>query len=294
MIKLTAQDYNQGISSEINCFGDSLTQGAGAISSVGDLGYAEQLANLLYPRLVINQGIGGQTMEQIACRQGAMPIYLTISGNALNGNNNVSITNISNQFLSTLADTATRYASGILNGVPCLITRTVVSTVETYVIRGANTSVAKIPVNSIFYPDSSFNALPTIQLLWWGRNNLPNLTGLDSLIEKAITIMPSPRRFIVIGVLAGQGEIIGTVNYTAITNMNAILLSNYPNNYIPTTPPTLLEMSEILYTPNAQDNIDISNGIFPSGMRYDGIHLNGLGYRIIANRVSKLINQYNW
>lgn len=291
-IILTSQDYNQGISNEINCFGDSLTQGAGSSAATG-LNYVAQLSNILYPRLIQNLGMGGQTMEQIASRQGAKPIYITITGNALNGVNDVSITSISSQFLS-MSDTVAKYASGIVNGVPCLITRTVVSTVETYVIRGANNSTATIPPNSIFYPDSSYNALPTIQIFWWGRNNVSSLTGLDTLYDSAISIMPSPRRFLIIGVLPALNEIIGTTNYNAIIAMNAILASNYPNNYIASTPPTTAEMSAIMYTPTTQDNIDIANGVFPTGMHFDNVHLNGYGYNIIANRVAKLINQYGW
>ena len=53
-------------------------------------------------------------------------------------------------------------------------------------------------------------------------------------------------------------------------------------------------MSAIMYTPTTQDNIDIANGVFPTGMHYDNVHLNGYGYNIIANRVAKLINQYGW
>lgn len=293
MIKLTSQDYNQGISSEINCFGDSLTYGAGAVGT-SFLTYPQQLQNILYPRLVQNYGIGGQTMEQIACRQGAKPIYITLNGNAFNGTNDVSITSISTQFLSTPSDTITRYASGVLNGVPCLITRTVVSTVETYVIRGANSSVATIPANSIFHPDSSYNALPTIQILWWGRNNVPNLVGLDTYIDNAISIIPSPRRFLVIGVKPSLNEIIGTTNYNAVIAMNGILRDNYPNNYIECTPPTITEMAEIMYTPTTQDNFDIANGVFPTGMHYDNTHLNGYGYNIIANRVANMIKLYGW
>lgn len=293
-IILKSEDYNKGISEEIICFGDSLTQGAGATTGLtGGLSMPSYLSNILYPRLVQNQGLGGQTMAQIASRQGAKPIYITITGNVLNGANDVAITSISSQFLS-YADTRAMYASGIVNGVPCLVTRTVVSTFETYVIRGANNSTAAIPANSIFYPDSSFNAKDAIQVFWWGRNNVPTLTGLDILIDNAIDLMSSPRRFIIIGVLPARTEIIGTANYNAIIAMNAVLDANYPDNYIPITPPTVEEMSDIMYTPTSQDNIDIANGVFPTGMHADNIHLNGYGYNIIANRVAKIIKLYGW
>jgi lysophospholipase L1-like esterase len=53
-------------------------------------------------------------------------------------------------------------------------------------------------------------------------------------------------------------------------------------------------MSAIMYTPTTQDNTDITNGVFPTGMHYDSVHLNGYGYNIIANRVATLIKQYGW
>lgn len=293
MIEFTAQDYTQGISSEINCFGDSLTYGAGAVGT-SLLTYPEELQNILYPRLVNNQGIGGQTMEQIACRQGAKPIYVTLAGNAFKGTNDVTITNISTKFLSTPSDTNTRYASGILNGVPCLITRNVVGSDEVYIIRGANSSVAQIPPNSIFYTDSSYNASPTIQILWWGRNNVPNLNGLDQLLDEAVSLMKIPRRVLVIGVKPSLNEPIGSTNYNSCIAMNMMLNSKFPNNYITITPPTVLEMSQIMYMPNTQDNIDIANGVFPTGMHSDNTHLNGYGYKIIANRVANKIKTYNW
>jgi lysophospholipase L1-like esterase len=104
----------------------------------------------------------------------------------------------------------------------------------------------------------------------------------------------SLRRFLVIGVLPALPEIIGTTNYNAIISMNAILSANYPNNYIASTPPTTTEMSFIMYTPTAQDNIDIANGVFPTGMHFDNTHLNGYGYNIIANRVALMIKQDGW
>lgn len=289
-------DFNVGISSEVNCFGDSLTQGSGATTGVaGGLSMPAHLANILYPRMVVNYGIGGQTAAQIACRQGAKPIYITLSGNAFSGSlTPVSITSISTLFLSTAADTVTRYATGIVSGVPCMIIRTVVSTVETYTAIGANNASNTIPPNSIFYPDSAYNAAPTIQVLWWGRNDVPTLAGLNTLIDSAVAVMARPRRFVVIGVKMSTNEIIGTSNYNSITAMNAVLLANYPNNYVPITPPTATEMAAIGYTPVAQDSIDIANGVFPTSMQSDNTHFNGLGYQIMALRVANLIRKYNW
>ncbi|MDA6068977.1 hypothetical protein NJT12_05010 [Flavobacterium sp. AC] len=288
---LTLDDYTPGVSTEIHCFGDSLTAGAGANQTDFYLSYPDHLKNSLYPRTIVNHGIGGQTIEEIACRQGARPIYLTIENNTFLGTSNSLITDISNDFVQA-PSTQDRYVTGIICGVPAIITRTVGTT--HYVIRGFGGSIRNILPNSIFYPDSAYNAKHSIQVLWLGRNNVPDFSILLQTINNAILYMEKPRRVLVIGVLPALNEPMGTSRYTAITAVNSTLKNTYPNNYIESTPPTTEEMSFIRYSPSEDDIIDINKGVFPGGMRTDSIHLNGFGYNIMANRVAKMIKQYNW
>lgn len=286
-------DYNKGLDKSISWFGDSLTAGAGALTPFKNAtGYLEQsLGN----RLVNNYGIGGQTMEQIACRHGSKPLYITLSGNTLSGNAPAVITNISTQLLSTTADTTVRKLSGVVNGIRCMLVRTVISSVETYTIRAGNNVSTGIPENSIFYPDTIENSKHDIQIYWWGKNNATSaLTGLIDLYNNAISIVSEPKRFVVLGVLPSSDQIIGTTNYNNIISANDLLKNTFPNNYVDINPPTVEEMDFIKYVPTSQDNIDIANGIFPTGMHYDNVHLNGYGYNIIANRVAKMIQLYGW
>ena len=89
VVNLFQGDYGIGISPEIAMWGDSLTQGAGSTQPITTM-----LQNLLYPRLVINYGIGGQSLQQISMRQGSNPFQLTISGNAFSGTSAISVTYI--------------------------------------------------------------------------------------------------------------------------------------------------------------------------------------------------------
>lgn len=289
VIQLTPQDYSVGINTETDFWGTSITQGAG---SAGGYPFPEVVRSQMYPRLCLNLGIGGQTMEQIGCRQGAIPIYITITGNIFNAANAVSITSISNEFLSTAADAVVRRESGIVAGVPCIITR---SAVNAYTITPGSSSTAVVPANSIFYPDSAFNARGSVQILELGRNNVGvNLSDLPAIIDSAIAFMTVPRRFLVLGVPNGLTEIIGTPNYEEILEVNNILRANYPNNYVEMTPPTSEEMAAMMYVPDEQDEEDIANGTFPTGMMYDNVHRNYKGYQLIGNRVAAKLNQYNW
>jgi lysophospholipase L1-like esterase len=297
--KITDLDKTEGIVPTITCWGDSLTQGTGGTPFPTYLAYA-------YRRLVNNFGIGGQRMAQIAQRQGATPIYLTLSGNAFSGTTAVSVTSINyssptniNSPISTPADNTTRYMGGTINGIQCQLTRTSTggppSTSETYTLKPVGTSVASIPSGSRFYPDDSFNAKNDIQVLWFGRNNVPTLTGLDTIIDNAIGVMAKPKRVIVIGVLNAIDEPNGSGNKTAIDAMNAILLANYPTNFIPITPPTQEEATAVGYgTLTGTDNTEISSGIFPTTFHTDNVHLNSFGYQVIANRVITMINSFDW
>jgi len=297
--KITELDKTEGIVPTITCWGDSLTQGTGGTPFPTYLSYA-------YRRLINNYGIGGQKMEQIAQRQGATPIYITLSGNAFSGTTAVSVTAINgvaptniNSPISTPADNTVRYMGGTINGIQCQLTRASSggppSTSETYTLKPVGTSSASIPAGSRFYPDDSFNAKNDIQVLWFGRNNVPTLTGLDVIIDNAISVVSRPKRVIVIGVLNAINEPNGNANKIAIDAMNAILSENYPTNFIPITPPTQDEATAVGYGAfTGTDNTEISNGIFPTSFHTDNVHLNSFGYQVFANRVMKMINDFGW
>ena len=149
-----------------------------------------------------------------------------------------------------------------------------------------------IPANSHFYLDSAEKIKSSIQTLWLGRNNLPNLTGIDSLIESCVTYLDSPRRFVVIGILNAVGENASPLN--SIAAMNAILAKNYPANFVPSRPPTTSELSALNYMASAQDHSDIAAGAILRGLRSDGLHLTTTGYQLITNGIVALINANNW
>ena len=283
-------DDSVNIDPTIDCFGDSLTDGAG--SGTPREGYPVWLSRLLPDRIINNYGIGGQTLEQIGARQGAIPCKITIPGNVLNGYNEVNLTSISPQLGSTAADQLDRYFSGKVNGIPVVIKRTGASEVYTIKCLGTTTG-ATISPNSVFVPDSSRNARSHIQILFWGRNNnvfniIPSLTAA---YESAVNYMESPKRVLIIGILNAMTETVGTGAYNAIIACNDTLRSIYKDRYVEITPPTVEELSAIDISPTSQDLADIGNGIFPASMHADNTHLLGTGYRIIANRIyAKMVN----
>ena len=288
MPQLTNVDNGIGISPVIEMFGDSLTAGTGGTPVTTLLSW------MLTPRLIKNWGIGGQTSIQIAARQGGQPIFITLSGNAFNGNNAVSVTSISPQPMSTASDTTARYYSGTVSGIQCMLVRTVVSTVETYTLQPLISQNTAIPANSIFIPDQGFNAQKSIQVLWLGRNDASPWTGLDTTIANCVSKLSQPKRAIIIGVLNAQDETIGTARYNAIAAINATIAAAFPNNYIPSTPPTAAEFAAQNWTPSSQDNTDVANGIIPASWHSDNVHLNTYGYQLFAGRIYNMMQNFGW
>ena len=300
--ELNHSDYLFDGGNTLCIFGDSLTNGTGSSYT-----FAQMIPWGTGKNILINsRGYGGQTYKQIAMRQGSSPIFLTLSGNALNGATPVSVTAIngiapatSTAPLSALSGNYTIQNSGTIEGTQVILTRTATGSsvpfTETYTLTAAAGDTTAIPAGAQFYPDYALNGRSEINLFWWGRNNVGgNLSGLDTALIAAVNYLDSPKRFLVVGVLPSLSDINGTANKAEIDNENALLLGLFPLNFIPSTPPTVNELVSIAYTPTTQDNIDIANGVFPTGLHYDSVHLNELGYKIFSLRCRNLMMQYGW
>lgn len=282
----------------ITCFGDSLTAGTGGTA------LATLLGRLLPNRLVNNAGIGGQTAAQIAARQGGLPVDVTLSGNAFAGAGAVSVTAISTELLSAPSENNTRYGSGTIGPLQCFLIRTATggppSTSETYTITPAYSSTGAVPAKTRFVPDSAANARHDIQVIWIGRNNVGGtISTVPGLVEDMVEYMATPKRAVVVGVLAGTTETIGSGSTrTNLDAANAELEETWGDAFVTADPPTVDEMTAVGYTPSGADNTQIANGVWPDGLRSDSsgnrVHLTTQGYQIFANRIAAVINAKEW
>lgn len=284
--------------SSITCFGDSLTAGTGGT----DL--ATLLRRLLPNRLINNAGIGGQTAAQIAARQGGLPIDVTIAGDAFAGAGAVSVTAISTTLLSTPAENNTRYGSGSIGSLQCFLIRTAAggppSTSETYTITPVYSSTGAVPAKTRFIPDSAINARHDIQVIWVGRNNVGGaVSSVPGLVEDMVDYMATPKRAVVVGILAGTSETIGSGSTrTDLDAANQALEETWGDVFVTADPPSVAEMTAVGYTATSGDNTQITNGVWPDGLRSDGsgnrVHLTTQGYQIFANRIAAVIGAQGW
>ncbi|ADB42364.1 hypothetical protein [Spirosoma linguale] len=276
----------------ITAWGGSLTQGTGGTS------YPTQLAALFPDRTVNNYGLPGQLARQTAARQGGLPVTLTIQGNRFTGTAAIPVQEISTPLLSTVSHSLPLAATGTVKGVKCKLLRTATGVapnqVESYTLAPTLISTDEIPPNSLFIPDDAKASRGDIQLLWFGRLDTPNFTGVDVLFEDCVKYITAPAQFLIIGILNAVDEVDNNINYKSIIKFNSMLSVKYGTNYIPSTPPTPEELQAINYTPTQQDLIEIKSNTFPHGMRFDFIHLNTVGYSIFANRIAARIKEKGW
>ena len=294
-------------------FGDSLTIGTGGTRPLGDW-----VGDVFPERPVFNDGINGQIALSIAIRQGGVPLKVSVAGGKFDGTKPVTVTKLNNEFLSTPLNGDVYSRTGTLAGVQCTITRKFVPDVgENYTVQPVAEGEAdvdtgnqplsetptdiQIPDDSVFELEDAARLRSATQILWYGRNDMTwgqPQENILSAIKSSVDYIAEPRRYLVLGILPAATENKGTDRYARLTAFNDELAMLYRDSFVPMTPPTESEMSDIGFTPTAGDLEDIERGNFPHRMRAanntDEIHLNNFGYQIIANRVVKKIRDLKY
>jgi hypothetical protein len=296
-----------------HAFGNSKTAGTGGTP------YPTQLAGLIGGDFsVVNYGIGGQRSGQIAMRMGAIPTFITVSGDAIPAaSGTVSITQINGvsataapaypsqdvRLLSTNADNVTRTIDGWLCGVKCRITRTASglnnnTKVEVYTLTALTGGGVRCLPGSLFVPDYALQDYSGVEA--WidaGINDFRSGTDAD-LTDDVETIRAnvdamvdfaerSGRNVILLSLTADNysTEFIGGIRYVRILELNNHWSQKYPSYYARGN--NGLDLRETLvenYNPAiAQDVIDYGNDITPSSLRSDDRHPNTTGYGIYAS-----------
>jgi lysophospholipase L1-like esterase len=273
----------QSLNNSISCFGDSLTAGAGGVP------YSKFLQDAFPGKSIKTFGLGGQTAEQIACRQGGMNIYVTVENNSFAGAKEIAVSRISTLFLSSKATSNTFQSIGTISGVRCTMIRTASGSLnnltEKYTLKPHGDSSALIAPDSIFIPDDAYSTKDDFQILWLGRNNVPRLETVMGVIDSCVNHISAPQRFILPGILNGLKETRGTEIFRVIDEFNENLRQKYPDNYLSVGPPDQDEMLALNFYPTEEDRVTMALGAIPRNLRADNTHLNVTGYQLVANRI---------
>ena len=255
----------------IVCWGDSLTEGAG-----GQTPWTTTLQNLVGPTYkVINMGIGGQTIEQIASRQGSYTTYLkpcTLSDKAfedvdvecINENGDTIKLIINN----VIFDNDNMGAVGIINGKQVA-----------YLFN--NNKGFTITKNLLLKTHEFEEYKNKTLILWCGSNNAPNSTTIQDVV-KLLKVMINYNN-------TNNYIIIGLTSLTAMPELkqcNEELMKDFGYHYIDISYYLrTYGLEDAGITPTEQDIEDINKGNIPSSLRIDAVHLTTKANQLVGKRI---------
>lgn len=268
---------NYGDKKTILCYGDSLTMGVGGNGTT----YPSVLQDLLGESYSVNNfGIGGETAQQIACRQGGVPMMvqpLECEYNKWAVIDFKSIFGFKPNYKFVYQSSEGFY--------PCTIDGKDVTLYwnsdGNQTVKNNNTETLSVTRPTKIVPYSSTLRKKTC-IIWcgtngWGDNNIDTLINT----QKCMVEYNGNDSYIVIGLhrdsLSDKFDELETKMSQAFGE-HFINIREYLVNYG-------LEDSGI--TPTTEDETRISQGLVPSSLLADGLHFNANGYSVIANVVYK-------
>lgn len=273
---VAAATYNLASSGAppIVAFGNSLVCG-GQGNTVGGsvLGSVPASLSSILGMTVVNEGVSGNTSTQIGVRQGGIPTSVTMAGNQMPSSGAVTVSfppqhepatapggNLGAYCYPTFQAMGTH---GTIAGIPGTVT--IYGGVYSFT---RDTPGSAIPVSpgTPFVVDQPYQNY--FQVLETGRNNYGNLAQVLSDDAAMVSVLPSPKQYVVTSVINGNYPSehcfpIPTANCIAIAALNAGKAAANPGHYVDTWTPLLNA-----YNPSFPlDVIDNSNGVVPSTLR---------------------------
>ncbi|TFZ00606.1 SGNH/GDSL hydrolase family protein [Ramlibacter henchirensis] len=129
-----------------------------------------------------------------------------------------------------------------------------------------------------------------VTVFWMGRNNLADPEQVKADIAAAVAHLGGNARFIVMSIINSSDETRGTARHATMTQLNADLASTYHDNFLDVRGHLVDQ-----FDPNSpQDVAAHANDVVPPSLSQDGLHLNGAGYAVVANRVKAFMDAKGW
>lgn len=272
-------------STEIIFWGDSLTAGAGG----SGFNFPKTCCEIL-KKSWINAGVGGETANTIACRQGGSNVIIP-PGN-INGSYNIGI--LKDTFGGTVGvlrqGTGSNTGNKIyINNQLCDISIQQSSTTSgdaVYTISGYTGEATKFPVEGRFIGD---DIKGEVTVIFVGQNGAfidttNDITARIAIIDSMVKNLNNDK-YVVMGLTTGTRS--------GNENDELQLLEKYGNKFFNSR--ELLSqygMQIVGATPTESDNTDIANGKVPASLMSDTIHLNTNGYialgTLVASKITSL------
>lgn len=135
--------------------------------------------------------------------------------------------------------------------------------------------------------DANTSLYPYATVFWVGRNDVT--LGVSPITIKnniaAMVASLGHTRYLVVGVTNKSDEPTGNANEVIINQLNIDLGLIYGTRFIDIKSYLLSQGTGI-----GQDAIDVAAGVIPTSLRFDGTHLNSLGYSKLAAKVYEKVD----
>ena len=261
----------------IDCWGDSLTQGAGATNYP----YPKKLQELIGEQFVVNNyGQGSEIAEVVAFRQGGMGAIVlpfTASANA-SDYNKVTINSVNGASLETMSYSGKYYGNNIvyLNGVDKWMFRRADGTLNLVCADGSLLGKEYSRPTIVFAEGEGIGHVIIIcigQNGWAAQTSRPE--ALADIIQKMVEHNGSERYIVV-------GRPTGNKNERNVEEI--ILASRFSNHFVNAREYiSAYGLSDNGLSPTQEDIESMSSGAIPPQLRVDSVHMNDYGYTAMAN-----------
>lgn len=280
--------------------GDSMTDGYG---SERGSGYAPDIAAAT-GWAAQNSGWSGQTSVHIASRAAGLPAQLTFAGGQIPATGAVSVTGVVNDPLGgDLPPSGVRERAGrvmLADGTFVYGTLAKSATGSTFTFtRATDGQAATPPAPALFITDESLTGRTKHVVIEVGRNNV--LTSSPETICSHIRAIRDAlpvqvKRVMVVQIAPLATETLGTANRAIVDAANEAIKATFRAEWVPLYD-WLRTDQAFTYagvTKTAQDDTDIANGITPSSLRQDVVHLKRAGNKAKGMRLADIARERGW
>ena len=276
-------------------FGDSITEGGSPTPH-----WPTVLQSLLPGGTsVTNRGVSGQQAADIALRQGALKMFLTVAGEGIPPAGGASCT-------YTLSITPANLRAYTIKGSLAGIQGSLAYTPDGKATFTRSSEGALVPVaaGTPFIPEHSLNGRNGLNIFWAGRNDVGyNETNYDQSIlgcTKAMVnhLNPEVKRFLVLSVLTTTAETkaLSTSGYWRAQKVNEALKAEYPHQYVDMRRHIIdhgLSLTGI--TPTQADRDAIAADTLPPSLMSDQTHPNPTCKEfVIAPKIREELASRGW
>lgn len=265
-------------------WGDSMDMDFGGLGTS-----VPSVVNSLVPVPVTGRGVSGQSITEIALRQGGLNLFVTVAGGQIPASGSVAVTVLPSETWRTgSAWSFTGYLCGVLGTLA-----KDAADVWTFTRTAAGTAVAA-PAESLWQSSQRTGAMMG-QLLRGGRNS-PNLDVFTRDLRAMVTRARAVRApLIVRPVYNKSDEPAGSSGYNLIMSMNAAAQEIAGSDFVDTRGWLIRNgLAEMGITPTAQDLTDIGNDQIPSSLMHDTTHLNVPGRTAEGRFTARVMISKDW